>query len=1571
MAEPSNSDIWDKAKLDALSEIQKHRNLLFRFQGHPEYVGVKTSTGRFTSRAKINSEILRLQDIKLAKKALEPPKAPTDNPLIPEKVLAPPVVAPPVVAPPVIAPPVIAPPIVAPRIVAKTDLPNNLDSVVWTKEKLDALSQTQNHRNLLFHFQGKPELKGHTKTGKFTSRAKINTRILELQAIKLAKPLPASPVEEEVKAEAAANTAAEEAAKEVEAEMPQMPEMPAPAEEKEEAPAEEEEEPEQEQEQEQEPEPEPEPEPEMPAAPLEPKIPIPELIYKDIDSWSDDRLLQYDKTNPIPQDWIKRREEEYGLYPDISDPNFAARLAKKTEFYELKSDRVAEDSCQNAIGEFTTTSIQRLVARFLHPDTPYNGALLYHGVGVGKTCSAITVAETFLELMPYNKVYIIAPQAIQEGFHRTIFDVNRLTPSNTEEYALTKEFWKSPQCTGMTYLHLSDTANNRNKEEIVKEVNKVIKQRYEIKGYLEFANLVTKQFDKIPEAVVGVAREDSKREIINRLFADHLIIIDEAHNLRDANFEDEGPVTDEPDLKRLTEKSQGKKLTPILKDILSRAEGLRLMLMTATPMYNTAPEIIFLLNLLTLNDTKDDSLRLDVSEVFQGDGQFKEGGESKLKKRIKRYVSYMRGENPNTFPLRLTPDEANIAELLRDDKYPKYSISRKEMKKGDQTDIGLVQWADNDKNIMARLPLWVHDINSTWVGTNLHRYLKQSHTGEVDESDRGSEVTDFILDRTMQMGNIFYKNGTYGGEGWSNHFKESMTTFNGTKVKQYRWIQATTENTNTNTDEVLTIQDIFGKGLSNYAPKIAAIVDCIERGKGISFVYSRYIKAGALPIGIALELRGWVRVLSDGTPAPLLIQEGATKPTKFYILLTSDEGVSPDFQGLLRYATIFKNKEEVNGSKVKAIIGSQIASEGLDLKCIRQIHLLDGWYHLNRIEQIEGRGVRFCSHVDLPLAERNCLIYLHAANVENYETADLYAYRLGVRKAQPIGRVSRLMKIEAWDCILNLNAIILKGLKNRPIIDAFGEEKSVPLRDEPFTSLCDFVGERVAGGFECKPYKCDVNTIDELGSNKSTQKSYNFRRDFLEKQQKLIDYFKTETVMPVEDVLDTFYKSIPDSFAEIGLREVINKVRIHRDDGIYGTLKLINNYIVFQPEGVTDAYIPMAFRYGRAYGRIPGAYDPPRGTLLATEGLDLKPIIEPRPAAAVTTAAAAATTTGKANTNTDENETTEADTALEKLREWDLTLTQILETNLTGPISDMDKSLVSWRWVFRFFRNLKNDVRPIAYHWFMENYWTYKEQLAVFTDWLTRGINTLNGYEKTCAEMFMKDNKRIELFQRNAVNRISGCVIYNLSVGSGGSIETYCQYGSAISKCTTISKDDVAAIIGKPVNLKEDTGPYFGFLVSKQKRIIFKTVDKVKGDMRGAECANTSNLGNHQDRVIALHNIFRAAGDPISGLLLGDEKTSAMGELSADDVRKERQKALDYVKKKKDPAGTKEGQFVAEDPTFTMNSADPLKQIGDLSLKQICPYMEFLLRYADRHGVGGKRWFMSVVDSARAGVKMT
>ena len=41
------------------------------------------------------------------------------------------------------------------------------------------------------------------------------------------------------------------------------------------------------------------------------------------------------------------------------------------------------------------TNTQKFIQKFMNHNTPYNGIFLWHGVGSGKTCTGITIAENF------------------------------------------------------------------------------------------------------------------------------------------------------------------------------------------------------------------------------------------------------------------------------------------------------------------------------------------------------------------------------------------------------------------------------------------------------------------------------------------------------------------------------------------------------------------------------------------------------------------------------------------------------------------------------------------------------------------------------------------------------------------------------------------------------------------------------------------------------------------------------------------------------------------------------------------------------------------------------------------------------------------------------------------------------------------------------------------------------------------------------------------------------------------------------------------------------------------------
>ena len=122
--------------------------------------------------------------------------------------------------------------------------------------------------------------------------------------------------------------------------------------------------------------------------------------------------------------------------------------------------------------------------------------------------------------------------------------------------------------------------------------------------------------------------------------------------------------------------------------------------------------------------------------------------------------------------------------------------------------------------------------------------------------------------------------------------------------------------------------------------------------------------------------------------------------------------------------TLSKSNGNTEGQQVRVIVSSKIVSEGVDFRFVRQIHILDPWWNMSRIEQVAGRGLRNCSHQALPFDDQNCTVYFHVARTgDGKECFDEYTYRTKVeQKALKIARVRKVMAESAMDCPLQ-NAI--------------------------------------------------------------------------------------------------------------------------------------------------------------------------------------------------------------------------------------------------------------------------------------------------------------------------------------------------------------------------------------------------------------------------------------------------------------------------------------------------------------------------------------------------------------------
>ena len=189
---------------------------------------------------------------------------------------------------------------------------------------------------------------------------------------------------------------------------------------------------------------------------------------KDFTKLKKDELITYFDTfikkisleNTSHNEWLKQFnknevfDDQYSfLYPNLDDPNFNQKIASKKEFTDTKyDDKVynvkehSEKMCNER--DFELLPHQTFVRNFLSFQTPYNNLLLFHGLGTGKTCSAISVCEEmrdYLKQMQISKrIIIVASPNVQENFKLQLFDERKLENTNG--------IWTMKACSGNKFL---------------------------------------------------------------------------------------------------------------------------------------------------------------------------------------------------------------------------------------------------------------------------------------------------------------------------------------------------------------------------------------------------------------------------------------------------------------------------------------------------------------------------------------------------------------------------------------------------------------------------------------------------------------------------------------------------------------------------------------------------------------------------------------------------------------------------------------------------------------------------------------------------------------------------------------------------------------------------------------------------------------------------------------------------------------------------------------------------------------------------------------------------------------
>ena len=193
--------------------------------------------------------------------------------------------------------------------------------------------------------------------------------------------------------------------------------------------------------------------------------------------------------------------------------------------------------------------------------------------------------------------------------------------------------------------------------------------------------------------------------------------------------------------------------------------------------------------------------------------------------------------------------------------------------------------------------------------------------------------------------------------------------------------------------------------LKMYSIKFYKILKKVKKAIGPVFIYSNFKEYGGL--------KSFIKVLDHhGFKNYKKNDEGA----KRYAIWSGDE--SHEYKEQLKNA--FNQKANKKGNLLKIILGSPSIKEGVSLLRVSEVHVMEPYWNMSRLDQVIGRAVRFCSHKDVSKSKRYVDIYIYiAVHPKEEMTIDKYILEMAYKKQDIISKFEMALKESAVDCKLN------------------------------------------------------------------------------------------------------------------------------------------------------------------------------------------------------------------------------------------------------------------------------------------------------------------------------------------------------------------------------------------------------------------------------------------------------------------------------------------------------------------------------------------------------------------------
>lgn len=248
-------------------------------------------------------------------------------------------------------------------------------------------------------------------------------------------------------------------------------------------------------------------------------------------------------------------------------------------------------------------------------------------------------------------------------------------------------------------------------------------------------------------------------------------------------------------------------------------------------------------------------------------------------------------------------------------------------------------------------------------------------------------------------------------------------------------------------------QYLTGEGLEQFGPKYSAIIDNIISAPGHSLVYSQFRMVEGLGLlQLVLQTAGFVEFnISKGKDGEWLVDiDEDTLGAPKYAVFTGDKERNRLLMAIynneldLLPSKLYEGVEYIadntsipmtnlRGEMIKVMMITQSGAEGISLKNVRQVHILEPYWNEIRIKQVIGRAVRAGSHLALPKAEQHVDVFMYMSifsekqlknttviSRENSMTSDQYIYNISIKKSRITNQILNVIKSSAIDCLVHL-----------------------------------------------------------------------------------------------------------------------------------------------------------------------------------------------------------------------------------------------------------------------------------------------------------------------------------------------------------------------------------------------------------------------------------------------------------------------------------------------------------------------------------------------------------------------